>query len=109
MARFILIDNNSGYIFGDTADLNGAILSTNSPVDACRAFDEQVVGEHGRTYETVSSLASNETGYSVYRADVDGSEAVPVVHDGQDQDTIDAVIASCRHVATVRCVGAEAA
>jgi len=108
MARYILIDNASGYIFGDTADFSGVIAQANggSPIDAAREMDEAVIGEHGRTYEEVNSLASNETGYHVYRADVGGSDAVVTVWDGQDQDTINAVIASCPLVATIRCISA---
>ena len=103
MARYILIDNCSGYIFGDSADLNGHIFS-GTPVEFAAALDASI-GEHGRTYEDVSrhALASNETGYHVYRADVDGSEAVAVVWDGQDQETIDAVVQDCEYVTTIRC------
>ena len=103
MARYILIDNCSGYIFGDSADLNGHIFS-GTPVEFAAALDAGI-GEHGRTYEDVSrhALASNETGYHVYRADVDGSEAVAVVWDGQDQETIDAVVQDCEYVTTIRC------
>jgi len=110
MARYILIDNASGYIFGDTADFNGVIAQAQAnggtPIDAAREMDEAVVGEHGRTYEEVDSLASNETGYHVYRTDVGGSDAVVTVWDGQDQDTINEVIASCPLVATIRCISA---
>ncbi len=103
MARYILIDNCSGYIFGDSADLDGQIFS-GTPIEFAAALDASI-GAHGRTYEDVSryALASNETGYHVYRADVDGSEAVDVVWDGQDQDTIDAVIDNCEYVTAIRC------
>ncbi len=103
MARYILIDNNSGYIFGDSADLDGRIFS-GTPIEYAAALDASI-GEHGRTYEDVSryALASNDTGYHVYRADVDGSEAVAVVVDGQDADTIAAVVRDCEYVAAIRC------
>ena len=103
MARYILIDNCSGYIFGDSADLGGHIFS-GTPVEFAAALDASI-GERGRTYEDASrhALASNETGYHVYRADVDGSEAVAVVWDGQDQETIDAVVQDCEYVTTIRC------
>jgi hypothetical protein len=95
MARYILIDNNSGYIFGDTADLaNGAALE---PCDAALALD-QSIGEHGRDYDLIRHNPNDSrTGYHVYRADIDGPDAVAVVHDGQDQDTIDAVKENCRY------------
>lgn len=106
MARYILIDNNSGYIFGDTADFaNGR--SDLSPADAARLLDESI-GEIGRDYvEHNSNPRSTITGYRVYRADVRGSEAVPVVHDGQDQETIDEVVRLCEFVGFVECVGVE--
>ena len=96
MARYILIDNYSGFIWGDSADLDGAIFSGNA-MDFAAALDASL-GEHGRTYTEQSRPdASNQTGYHVYRADVDGSDAVTIVHDGQDQATIDAVTRSCRY------------
>jgi len=115
--RYILIDNCSGYIFGDTADMPRVPISTSEgfpmtqselsgsdgPILAARWLDEAVIGEHGRAYATVHSLASNETGYLVYRADGNGSDTVCIVQDGQDADTIEAVRRDCDLVATVRC------
>lgn len=102
MARFILIDNCSGYIFADSADLNSRIFE-GSPAEFAAAFDASI-GEHGRAYEEVSrrALASNESGYHVYRADVNGSEAVPVAYDGQDHEAIEAVERDCEYVTTLR-------
>jgi hypothetical protein len=108
MARYILIDNDSGYIFADSADLNGKAF-TGTPVEFAAAFDASI-GEHGREYEELShNPRDTSTGYHVYRADIDGSEAVPVIHDGQDQDTIEAVERSCRYEGFVRCKAQEAA
>lgn len=106
MARYILIDSNSGYVFGDTADFaNGR--SDLTPVEAARLLDESI-GEQGRLYvERSSDPKSTVTGYHVYRADVRGSEAVPVVHDGQDSDTISEVMELCDYVAFVECFSAE--
>ena len=103
MTRYLLIDNGSGYIFADSANLDGKIWTGDNPADFAAAFDA-TIGEHGRTYDDVSrsALASNETGYHVYRADINGSEAVAVVQDGQDQDTIDAVERDCEYVTTLR-------
>ena len=96
MARYILIDNYSGFIWGDSADLDGAIFSGNA-MDFAAALDASL-GDHGRTYTEQSRPdASNQIGYHVYRADIDGSDAVTIVHDGQDQATIDAVTESCRY------------
>ncbi len=102
MARYILIDNCSGYIFGDSADLKGKLF-IGTPIEFAAALDASI-GAQARTYEEVSryALASNESGYHVYRVDVYGSEALDVVWDGQDQDTIDAVIENCDYVTTIR-------
>lgn len=102
MTRYILIDNNSGYIFGDTADF-AAGQEINSISDAARALDESI-GEPGRSYiENSRSPRSTVTGYSVYRADINGSEAVAIVRDGQDPEIISAVEDSCEYVGFVEC------
>ena len=106
MARYILIDNYSGYIFGDTADMPDHVFAgENYPVSqsgldiatAARWLDEAVIGEFQRTYETKSRPDGDECGYLVYRADIDGSEAVSIVTDGQDREQIDGVISCCRY------------
>ncbi len=95
MARYILIDNYTGYIWGDSADLDGAF--SGNALDFAAALDASL-GNHGRTYTEQSRPdAGSQSGYHVYRADIDGSDAVTVVHDGQDQATIDAVTGTCRY------------
>ena len=108
MARYILIDNNSGYIFGDTADFAaGRQSDMQSITDAARLLDESN-GEHGRSYvEHHHNPRTTTSGYDVYRADIDGSEAVPLVHDGQDQATIDQVEKLCRYEGFVECLSGE--
>jgi hypothetical protein len=107
MARYILIDNFTGFIFGDSADLDGSIFS-GTPAEFAAALDTSIF-QPGRTYEEVprASVASDETAYHVYRADVGGSEAVTVVHDGQDQETIAAVERDCDYVTTLRITSAD--
>lgn len=103
MTRYILIDNHSGYVMADTADLDGAARDE-TPAQAAYRFERSIgVGREGRAYEEVGrhALASNESGYHVYR----GSEAVPVVTDGQDQVAIEAVERDGDYVTTLRCVG----
>lgn len=96
MPRYILIDNASGYIFGDSADLEGKIFS-GSPEEFAEALDASI-GQHGRTYTFgIRAPRDTSTGYHVYRADVNGSEAIPVVWDGQNQETIDAVQRDCTY------------
>jgi len=53
------------------------------------------------TYVQHSDAALNETGYQVWRADVDGRETIPVVEDGQDEETISAVCRECHLVAFI--------
>ena len=104
MSRYILIDNNSGYIFGDSADLNGKHY-VGTPEEYAAALDRNV-GEVGRTYTLINhNPRSAESGYHVYRADVGDSEAVPVVRDVQNRDTIDAVRRDCRYVGFIRIRG----
>lgn len=112
--RLILIDNSSGNIFGDTAAMprdhviDGSSIhewgdALMTPVLAARWLDEAIIGHRGRKYENVLRLASTETGYRVYRADIDGSEAVPVFEDGTDLDAITTVERDCEWIGCVRC------
>jgi hypothetical protein len=114
--RLILIDNSSGFIFGDTANyLIGRLdewrdnnSDDNSDTErlsllAARLLDDSI-GEHGREYEFVRyDPLDTRTGYFIYRADIDGSEAVPVVTNGKSQETIDAVRRDCRFEGFVEC------
>lgn len=101
MPRYILIDNHSGYIFGDSDNFAGStVLGDLTPILAARMFDEST-GEYGRAYENVNQLAANETGYLIYRID-DGIKTVPGIFDGQDPQLIAAIDRNCPHVATIR-------
>lgn len=103
MARYILIDNRSGYIFGDTADLDGWNDTERTPVDAARLLDESI-GERDREYELIGhDPRDTSTGYHIHRADVRGSEQVAVVTDGQDREMIEAVERDCDYVGYVIC------
>jgi len=102
MARYILVDHHSGYIFGDTGDLNGP-ARPETITQAARRLDESI-GEHGRIYEAHGpNYRPNCTAYHVYRADIAGSKIMPLVSDGQDQETIDQVERLCTKVAVVTC------
>ena len=106
MARYILIDNGSGYIFGDTADF-AAGKDFDGICEAAKLLDESL-GEHGRIYTELSRHPrTTVTGYSVYRADINGSEAVTVVQDGQDQEMIEAVERDCQFVGFVECTDGQ--
>ncbi len=107
--RLILIDNNSGYIWGEFAssDYTGD-LDVNACLAAAAAHVDTETGAQARTY-SVSGRApsSTQTGYHVYRADVRGSEAVPAITDGQDQEMIDAVERDCEYMGFVACQDAN--
>lgn len=107
MAQYIIQDVCSGYIWGDTRDFANGPNHYDTIADACRALDQDL-GEHGREYEEVSRL-DGDSGYAVYRVDINGSEAVTVVHDGQDKETIEAVMRDCDLVGYVQWRDQEAA
>lgn len=116
--RLILIDHDSGYIFGDTADMpTDHVIDDEAmrdhaitPTLAARWLDEAVVREFGRVYVQHGPdyrPAANEPAYHVYRADVNGSDAVGVAWDGQDPEEIAAVERDCRKIAVVTWSSAE--
>lgn len=118
MPRYILIDNASGYIFGDTAAMDrshridGETMAQVGgggmrPALAARWLDETETREFGRTYTETTRPRDDRTGYHVYRADINGSEAVAVVMDGQDREMIAAVEADCRYICFIECTKAE--
>lgn len=89
MSRFILIDNKSGYIFGDTADY-AAGESDLSPAGAARLLDLSI-GEHNRTYtELAENPHTPQLGYDVYSLDRPG--VIDIVNEGQDRAFIDEVL-----------------
>ena len=76
--HYVIVDNHSGYIWGYTADVNGKTIPCQSAIEAAKVIDESM-GEHGRLYEEVSRLASNETGYHIYQVpEHDGKEVVVI-------------------------------
>ena len=97
--RLILIDNYSGYIFGEfhTANYTGNFDRRACLTEAATTIDE-IQKEYGRAY-TVHSRAPRDTrgGYHVYRAD----DRVPTITDGQDQEIIRAVERDCEFVGFV--------
>lgn len=49
----------------------------------------------GREYIEPRRQPDGASGYFVYRADMNGSDAVPTIWDGQDRETIEAVERDC--------------
>jgi hypothetical protein len=99
MPRYILIDRNSGYVWGDSADFAAGKHDDLTPIEAAKLLDLSL-NEARFAYETTERHNASAV-YDVYRADVRGSEAVPVVTDGQDQETIDAVERECEYVTSL--------
>jgi hypothetical protein len=104
MARFIIIDNNSGFIFGDTADrLTGRqsdwIEKSEADIlEAVELLDEEI-NDGWRAYKYHrANPRSTVTGYHVYDA---SGDQVPCVQDDQDRETIDAVESSCGYLGFV--------
>jgi hypothetical protein len=93
--RYIIIDKYTGYIWGDSADYSKG-REVDGIEDACRMLDEEN-GDTGFTYETVDGPCLGDTGYIVYS----GGDIVPVVHDGQSKDEIEAVM-RCRVIGYVK-------
>jgi len=95
--RYILIDNCSGYIFADTADLNGPPRDE-SPLEAVARFEDSI-GAGSRSYHMISfNPHSTADGYHVYRSDA----TVPAPCDnGQDNAAIEAVQQHCQYLGFV--------
>ena len=100
MAHYILIDQNSGYIWGDSADIDGKIV-TGTPCEVAKVLDESIGGlDQPLEYEETYQTDVNAT-YDVYRADGYGSEQIAVIQNGQDADTINAVVRDCKYVTSI--------
>lgn len=106
----ILIDNNSGYIWADSRNLRGYVASEHdyargyetASITAATLIDRENMSprEH---YDFWTVNPRVDSGYTVYRVDIGGIEAVPVVLDGQNQETIDAVERCCDFIGYVAC------
>ena len=102
MARYILIDNNSGFIFGDTKNMNCS-RSFKTPAEAAKMLDESI-GEPASEYVEIygDHDTSGKSGYSVYS--VDDIEDMTEVEDGTDQATIDKFCRKCERVCFVETI-----
>lgn len=108
MARLILIDNNSGYIFGEHTSSDR--LDDELLVAAARSVDTEIDPSEAatRTYEArTSAPRDTSTGYHVYRSDVRGSDQIGNIINGQDQELIAAVQRDCEFVGYVACTSAQ--
>jgi hypothetical protein len=89
--RYIAIEHNSGFIWGDTVAA--------SPEAACEKIDRDAdVMKPWATWESVPPIRDTDGGFHVYTA----PEGFPVITDGQDQGLIERVEAECKHVGDYR-------
>jgi hypothetical protein len=100
MARYIFIDQNSGYIWGDSADIDGKIV-TGTPVEVVTALDASLEEDPDRFEYWQTYKSDAERTYDVYRADVGGSDAIGPIRDGTDHETIEAVLRNCEYVTSI--------
>ena len=100
MARYIIIDRISGYIWGDSADLDGKIFS-GSPLEYAAALDASIGELDGDAEYTETNKSDPDATYDVYRADIGGSEAVAVIRNGEDREIIEAVENDCAYVTSI--------
>lgn len=126
MTRLIIQEAHSGFLWADSAlfqpahcadysaggfDPSGPCCDANI-LAAIRTMQWEI-GDLDQQWEIVSRrdarILAGRDGYIVWRADVDGSDAVAAIQDGQDMDTIRAVERGCELVAVVaKCDGQEA-
>lgn len=95
MPRFILQNIPDGHIYADTADLAGWREADDETPEVAARLADALQGFEADAYVTRAFSSPLIAGYRVYRADIDGSEAVPVVADGTDRETIEAVETLC--------------
>jgi hypothetical protein len=89
--RYIAIEHNSGFIWGDA--------TCETPEAACAAIDRDADGSKASVaWERGSPIRDTDGGYHLYVA----PDGLPAIEDGQDQEMIDRVIAECRHIGDYR-------
>lgn len=99
MTRYIIIDRNTGYIFGDTADRWWKMDEPHpaGPLEAALSLDNALyINTDNMSYECTHRHDDRAT-YDVY----DGADNVVTVWDGQNQETINAVHESCRFITSI--------
>ena len=86
MTRYIAIDHNSGYLWGDA--------EADTPEAACVAIDRQAGSYDHHAYERTTPIRDTDGGYHLYIAPADW----PEFYDGQDQTLIDRIDQSAVYV-----------
>lgn len=88
MARYILIVNSSGYVWGEA--------DASDPVEACVTINREIGGDEYE-YDVSRFGSSVDSGFHVYEAPADWTP----VADGRDGAEIDRVERTCKKVAEV--------
>lgn len=126
MTRLIIQEARSGFLWADSAlfqpahcaDYRAGGFDPNGPCSdanilaAVRTMQWEI-GDPDQQWEIVSRhnahILAGRDGYLVWGVDVNGSDAVAAIQDGQDRDMIRAVERGCELVAVVaKCDGQEA-
>jgi hypothetical protein len=96
MARYIVIDNVSGHIVGDTSTIDPSNTAYDHPFSACRDVDDER-GIHNMVYrEQIRPFSSGEPGYFVFQAtNEDGRHLVPATTEPDDPHQIKLVWKKC--------------
>lgn len=94
MQRYIIIDNQSGYIVGDTMHADSTVYRIDDPIDACQRLSRQ------RCVRS-ESLGSRDNGYRVYLAN---GNFIPVMQDRRNHHIIEMIEQECPLAASVRIV-----
>jgi hypothetical protein len=95
LRRFIAIEHNSGFIWGD------AISQT--PERACTLIDLRASGQYGRDFESVYPIRDTGGGFHVYEVAAD----FPEIGDGSDQEMIERVTTEGKHIGDFRAVAED--
>lgn len=94
MLRYLIIDNSSGYIVGDTADRSDRVYQIDDPIDVCRRLS-------GMPLHRVTTLGSHDAGYRVYLAHDD----ITPIADRRHAHVIEMIEYHCPCVAMVKLTG----
>ena len=95
MARYIVVDNETGRIVGDTGVFEPTNTAYEDPFSACRDIDDELGIRNRVYYEQMMPFSPGEPGYIVYCAtDEIGRERVPLITDFADPEQLQTVRAN---------------
>tara|TARA_R110000822_G_scaffold75024_2_gene180290 strand:- start:5407 stop:5712 length:306 start_codon:yes stop_codon:yes gene_type:complete len=97
--RYIIIDRNSGFVFGDTADRWWRMDEAHpaGPLEATKSLDHALMVDTSEMHYAITDKYDAKVTYDIYSAE----DCFPVVRDGQDQSVIDLVCKRCAFTASV--------